>query len=203
MGAMALATVVFLSVGAAPAPRFFGGASVGVSWTTVHHPALAADFFGPAYSVQGGASLSDHFQLSAQMEGLARYVSRTEGRPFALAELVASGADCTSCRPKVLPGFVAATIVSFTTLSLRFDYAPFGKTGPFLAATGGLSVMDGFPPDAALSSPLGGTIGGRAGFRYRFNPVLELLGELALQAQFYRGASVTSASAGGAVRLYL
>ncbi len=185
-----------------PVHKVFLTSTVGASWVSAVHPLLRGEGVAPTFSVQAGVALTPFLLLSADMQSLSRYVTRELlGSPF---DLIAAGADCTTCRPPATVLEPLSTTVSFTSLNARVDLSPFGVTGPYAAASAGVAFNQGFPPGPRNTvSPTGFSGGGRLGFRLRVNRTLEVLAEVGFQGQWYDHARVLQPLAHGGLRLYL
>jgi hypothetical protein len=185
-----------------PEAQFFVAVSAGAKWLSVQHPAFTTTFIAPAFTLQAGVTLTPRFIIGAEVNGVTRRAQRVPG--VNVFELAAASAGCSNCpgRPSG-DQFVIATNVTFTNIAGRLDYAFLGNTGPFLAAMGGVSLLEGLPTDVAQAGNVGGVVGARAGYRYRLLEVLEILGEAGWQGQYFGNAQVNSVSVQGLFRVYL
>jgi hypothetical protein len=182
--------------------KLFLTGTAGASLVVAEHPLLRGGGAAPTFTLQAGGAITPFLSVSAEMHSLSRYVTRELlSSPF---DLVASGADCTRCTAPPSALEPLSTTISFNSLAVRVDLSPFGETGPYVAASGGLAMSQGFPPGPRnTASPVGYAAGGQLGFRYRVNRTLELLAELGFQGQWYDHARVLQPLAHGGLRLYL
>jgi hypothetical protein len=189
-------------------PEVFFAGSFGGTWASVLHPSFKADFAMPTYTLQAGVVLSSMFSVSVEADPYQHTLKRVRTSEFAVAplgsvfETASSGVQCSNCSAPAAAGWITSTNASFFGLNARVDFSPLGRTGPYVAAVGGIAMLQGFPDDAAQSGTVGGSVGARLGFRWRAHKVVELIAEGGWQGQFYDGARLSAFTGSGMMRLF-
>ena len=119
--------------------------------------------YGPLLAFQGRGSRSPRSgDLSLEPSPTSIAASRAPPRRSASpapATFLDTQADCMNCSTPASGGPILATTLLLNTVGPRVDFTPFGVTGPYLGATGGLAVV------TMLDRRVGGGGAARAGFR--------------------------------------
>lgn len=166
--------------------RPFVGIWGGPGFANVVHPQLATNHvYGPLLALQIGLTLSRQWSVGLEFTNLDRGVERkTEKERFtSSATFLHTQADCTKCSAPTGAGPVLATTLLLDTVGPRVDFTPLGQTGPYLAASGGLSVV------TMLDKRVGAGGTAHAGFRFSIADVLFLGLEGGVQGQSFSGGS--------------
>jgi hypothetical protein len=164
----------------------FIGATGGLAYAAFKQSELAAtSLVGPMISVQLGYRVSPRWAVSLVYTDFQRAVARgTSGELFTAAtSMLHTQADCTKCTSWSAGGAPNNATFRLATLGPSVDVTPFGRSGPYLGASGGLAIS------AVTDTVYGGAGTARAGLRIRPIDAISLGVEGGVQGQVFPGGS--------------
>lgn len=176
----------------------FIGASGGLAYAAFKQSEVATtSLVGPMVSVQLGYRVSERWAVSLVYTDFQRAVARNSGGELftAATSLLHTQAGCSNCKDPLPGGAPNNGTFRLATLGPSVDVTPFGRSGPYLGASGGLAIS------AVTETVYGGAGTARAGLRVRPIDAISLGVEGGVQGQVFPGGSARIAYGAAELRL--
>ena len=164
----------------------FIGATGGLAYASFKQSELATNsLVGPMVAVQIGYRITPSWAVSLVYTDFQRAVARsTSGELFSAAtSLMRTQASCSNCAAWSAGGAPNNATFRLATLGPAVDVTPFGKSGPFLGASGGLAIS------SVTQTVYGGAGTAKAGLRLRPIDAISIGVEGGFQGQIFPGGS--------------
>lgn len=166
--------------------RYFLGISGGSAYATVVHPELKSSRFSAlTLGLNAGYLLSDKLSVGFELLTIEKYITRPGPQAIFSPEGTYSPlAGCDKCGPPPPGGWVAQTTAVFGAAMPSVEFAPFGRTGPYVGGAAGIGYILG------LEGRVGGAGAVRAGYRYTLADTLGFAAEIGAQGELFGDAHV-------------